>query len=1073
MKEFYRSAAGLKDNYIVLHPFKEPVELLARCRRLYVRTDSLGRLLVSSGKQELLTPLPRDVSQWLSCLRPRDISLPKKFNRLQIPRCQRRKSLSQVLGWLLENYRITPLIREYLLFVEPSYLIHPDYSKTGLSLETLQVIEMEETLRYATSLPAKDRKRVAYFKRLTRLDAIRTAFDCVALTYQKVRRERSNQGRYFFPNLTLLSHRLWSDPWKVCKELKALATECRAYYFRAVPRPVDPLVSFLNEKEMLEFSYIARSLPSPQVSKEEAKGLIDDFHLRLLQPAPDEPSDWRDFIRRWLKLNRGKGEISLYAEPSVNAGLGYSAKRWGHSAAYRDIICYQLGTVCRSDSPPYNKLLYYILNTIREEAEPIVYGPRFHIMDSALDTSLLSARVLNRIMLDGCESILNVLLTNPVGENGEAVVLPALPIVAPEKGMKIRLPTMGLTAANIVQQAFRKAADHFLLNDPRSSSSLGGDQTVDLSGASGSWYSQDLTFATDCHGFWAQRVLYEELLPYCPPLRRWERFIPMLFGPRRLLNADNFKSCALNHGQAPELLTVKIVPRPGVITRNGLPLRMYSRFFNNLPQYKDTPLFEEQKVDLSMHEGLLPFDFFPGFSRKDGKNYFRSPPPDFSKDIPGASTGIRDEPRFLFFEAWDDCDPELRFSNSFSRLMDYIQDMFPHPNYKMGEPTFDLPIQDFEYRRSNVAALSPNDLIDYANRYDIWVLAVCSLPHSPVTKRGAMMGEPTSWAVLPLVSFYALEKADRYLAITTGDDALVPEMDQSSRMKYDAALQSLGGIVSKPKSFLHPTRGLFCEVPYVNGSVRKHDKLSFWVAPKGGTKGEVNWYNLVSAFSGELSQQGVASTRANLVKRGLFQFTKFVRVWQAAREMNLPLGAPEFMGGINHPTLRDTPSKFLWQWFAYLSSIPLEKLILYGGLSLVPMLDKTSLPSVELQYKVRLSKLPNDPDGIPIKDAVASLRNPASSLSIFSRSWIGKLAHAPSTRALSQRFNRRIRRTPVILRRGKVPCLKDDLKAKMSRKISQSGSFRYFGGRVFGLIQNSKELGPVHWGRRPYNEGLG
>lgn len=119
------------------------------------------------------------------------------------------------------------------------------------------------------------------------------------------------------------------------------------------------------------------------------------------------------------------------------------------------------------------------------------------------------------------------------------------------------------------------------------------------------------------------------------------------------------------------------------------------------------------------------------------------------------------------------------------------------------------------------SVVTPVDCMDYFNRFNSWLQYACCDADRDITKRGAMMGEPTSWAVLPLVTFYALEKAGKWAALTTGDDALVGGLSPLERERYDSALRSLGGVISAPKSFYDRHKGLFCEAPYKNGKKEK------------------------------------------------------------------------------------------------------------------------------------------------------------------------------------------------------------------------------------------------------------
>jgi len=236
----------------------------------------------------------------------------------------------------------------------------------------------------------------------------------------------------------------------------------------------------------------------------------------------------------------------------------------------------------------------------------------------------------------------------------------------------------------------------------------------------------------------------------------------------------------------------------------------------------------------------------------------------------------------------------------------------------------------------------------------------------------------------------------------------------------------------------------------------------------------VNWYNLVSAFRGSLLEQGISPSRQNLSKLGLFKYSKFNSEWRAAASLGLPLGAPDFMGGISHPHFEQTPRKFARQWFAHLSSLPLDRLLLYGGLSLVPLVDGQKNVPVETVFNLRLKpQLKKDtPGGLEVRDVIQRLRGPASSRALFGRSRKVQLSHAPSIRNLSERFHRTLMKSPKG-RLGSVRKLKEDLEGKMSRKIPSSQSFTYFGSRIFGVSRNAKPLGPLRWGRRPWMESLG
>jgi len=109
--------------------------------------------------------------------------------------------------------------------------------------------------------------------------------------------------------------------------------------------------------------------------------------------------------------------------------------------------------------------------------------------------------------------------------------VPVLPIVAGEKGLKTRFPTATLTACNLIQQVLRRAIDHILINDPRMSEGLGGaDKSQFVSNVS--FYSQDMSYATDTHPFWLTKTVYEELVKSDSRLTKYLPYFDKLFGLR-------------------------------------------------------------------------------------------------------------------------------------------------------------------------------------------------------------------------------------------------------------------------------------------------------------------------------------------------------------------------------------------------------------------------------------------------------------------------------------------------------------------------------------------------------------
>jgi hypothetical protein len=222
--------------------------------------------------------------------------------------------------------------------------------------------------------------------------------------------------------------------------------------------------------------------------------------------------------------------------------------------------------------------------------------------------------------------------------------------------------------------------------------------------------------------------------------------------------------------------------------------------------------------------------------------------------------------------------------------------------------------------------------IDYMAAYREWLREISGPGVGPLTKRGAMMGDPTSFPVMPLMSAFAARAAhhSRFDGMLTGDDAAYSGFGRSKIAPYEAAMQSVGGVISVKKTEWHRKKAIFCEAPYYEGRKIGFQFLSNWVAPPGGSKGEVNWITQ----SLTVVQQNKDAGRPSIA--GLWEHSPLWRSQQAAYLMGLPIGAaPEFGGG-NHPRFSKTSTKWHASWLGYLTQMPLAELISGSGLGVFP-----------------------------------------------------------------------------------------------------------------------------------------
>jgi hypothetical protein len=236
--------------------------------------------------------------------------------------------------------------------------------------------------------------------------------------------------------------------------------------------------------------------------------------------------------------------------------------------------------------------------------------------------------------------------------------------------------------------------------------------------------------------------------------------------------------------------------------------------------------------------------------------------------------------------------------------------------------------------------------------YINWLTNLMALPGSTVTSIGQMMGDPTSFPVMPLVSMFSLDQAFKAYPVTRterrrrpvvpglraqdprglfcGDDALLPSLTEERRIVYDTEFIALGGRLQPLKSFFHHSKGLFCERPYKNGGPEKFQSVSVWSAPPGGSKGQITWYGQPGTAVDRLKSVDIAP------KRGLWGFTPFYHHFAVAYQLGIPVGAPVGHGGLNHPGYPAASRTNHYQWLTTLNSMSISELAGGTGLAILP-----------------------------------------------------------------------------------------------------------------------------------------
>jgi len=357
--------------------------------------------------------------------------------------------------------------------------------------------------------------------------------------------------------------------------------------------------------------------------------------------------------------------------------------------------------------------------------------------------------------------------------------------------------------------------------------------------------------------------------------------------------------------------------------------------------------------------------------------------------------------------------------------------------------------------------------------WDQWIDNLNALPGT-VTTTGQMMGDPTSFPPLMLVTLCAQEQALKEYPYTPkerrrayprlsrseaklkgiGDDAIIPRQTPQRRKIYYDTLKELSVEVSWSKCFYHPTRGIIAEIPLEAGFEVPFWPTSVLVAPPGGSKGEVNWVSQPTSFGGDLTRP----TRS--IPKFFWKLSPYYYTWMLAYRLGLPLGAPEAWGGIGLPIL--PPRSSLWhvQWLSYLTQRTKKELII--GLGLAPfgnsgqsLLDKaaggwvedvlSAAPQWEKEGLTLLTPYALTESAerrINIVDAYRSAVSKVRSVEFYFRPQPRPFGlRAPSVRMASQRFGRKVGHTIIRGSGMKYGPTIQDVGRKLEIYFQTSGGF--------------------------------
>lgn len=545
-----------------------------------------------------------------------------------------------------------------------------------------------------------------------------------------------------------LKEQLYVNPWVTAELIKQFSQQCRAIAFRESFERNEVFKYFLIQEthEFLQLSSIGRSLPSPIYYKDPLPGYLH----RMADPCiwdPDLLQQFRMWMEHWA-FARVPTTITVTSAFSTSGCLEFKRFEGGVPRA----------------------LHYYALWQFCFES---LGGPRFNVdfglQPNPVDPKRVSQRW--RLVLGGCVHFMRTY----------RYTLPAVALEAPEKGLKLRIPTKTILPVLVLGGFLRSIADQFMVRDKRIAPSITpGDplRHLDhfnklLKEVDAVWRSLDCSFATDNFSFDYIRIIYLTLLSMIRNLISVQLYdllieiVEWLATPRRLLQDP--ASCEVKWTAPVKKLYWGAVKSPIIEVE--------------IPDY-----FGEELNPGSMKQFMTDMD-----------------------------------------------------------------------HYWTGLGTADCHI---------------------------------------VTGRGAMMGDPTSWPGLPLMTLFNWERAtpmERHKnVITTGDDAL-GKLTREENAQFSINMLECKTLLSKGKDFVHEHLGVYTE-EFTNDGVRLPVMaISPIVGPPGGSKGESDW------FTSPGSQQALNSHR-RYTGYVPYSMSRFYPTWLAARHLGVPCQLPPRYGGISLPT---------------------------------------------------------------------------------------------------------------------------------------------------------------------------
>jgi len=702
-----------------------------------------------------------------------------------------------------------------------AYGVHPKLVKSRLYVDPfLEAIAMKEgVLQMLANNSLANGYKFQVRRRLAIARFIESTWDAV---------RQALLAAHMWPSEAWIKKWTWSlvmDP-PIAYKFKEFSNEARAFAFGKITEVQSPIwegLAFPNTEGLLQLSFLGRSLPAPLVFVDP----LQDFYDRQERPLMWPQSRTDSFVvwaHLWATRFKPK-KLTLKSVFTTSGCAEFTRAEGGIPSALR---------------------LYSIFQRCRE----LNGAERFTRFDNALAACAPYTWIPSekwRLAVGGCTHVMET-WSGPI---------PAIPIAAPEKGLKVRIPTKTVLPVLVLGGFLRHIIDQFLVNDPRIGPSItpGDHLRHHFPAKPGKWQSIDCVQATDNFTPEYVGILYNAVLTVAdsfllPETLSWLRHIASwLFTNRKGIEAKKF-------------LPPPKIPRqlPPAIARNMPP-----KHTERIPRTSLNPWDKCEECDFykTAHNSHCPDHRLPNSLEFE-------------------------------YQTWIDemeLDPSLSaFATSYTK--------------RFG----DIPLNKIQLENHD---LNVEERGEFINRMTTWLNRV-STQNGVLFKRGAMMGDPTSWPGLPILTLFCWEHVVEYeywlYIATTGDDAYF-QATVEQNILFCQLMAELGTKFSESKYFSHRHLALYCEKVLRDGKMEPYQSLAPLVGPQGGSKGESNWSTAPSAALALAKQRKIPYLPSQ------WRASRFYPEWMAAKRLGIPIWLPPRWGGLNVPIKSkwsDRKSHALW-----------------------------------------------------------------------------------------------------------------------------------------------------------------